>query len=133
MNKIPFIIAVGVLILCFTAPIQGKDRGSYGDSDRYRYQGSNYNGYSSRHDSQDRYYHHEDRDRYRDYKSIHKEINRNEKQIRKLEKKIKKYYRKQYHCSRREYHYYTSRIRELEWEISRLAQRNRHLQRLLHR
>jgi hypothetical protein len=134
LSKPGLMVLTGLLIACFTFPVQGKSHDGDRNSDRYYYSGSNYNGYSSH----DRYSQRERYSRERDYyyhksqRQIRKEIKRNEKRIRKLESKIRKLHRKGYYSR----HYYRRndyrlRIRQWEWEISSLERRNRYLRRHL--
>ena len=132
------LLAAGMMIACFTVPVQGKGHDENRDSSRYHYRGSNYNGYSS----SDRYYprerYQQDRDYYnhKSQRRILTEIRKNEKRIRKLEGKIRSLYRRGYHRYRydRRYDYrYRQRIRQLEWEIASLERRNRYLRRHLYR
>lgn len=137
MRKIVLIMITGLMILGFSAAVQGKSDDKYRSDHRYYSDEPDNRGYSSHHQYHPRRNYPEDRQYY--YKSqrqILKEIRKNERRIRKLERKLGKYYRKKYyyrHYKRYKYHYYVRQIRQLEWQISRLVHRNRYLKRRLHR
>ncbi len=134
MRKIRLSMLTGLMILCFTAPIQGQDYREYKSrsGDSYKYRNSGYRKYSSH----QRYYPHgrqyNSKYYYKSERKILKEIRKNERRILKLQHKIRKYSsRRHYRYSR--YDYYTMRTRNLELEIRRLEHRNRYLRRLLYR
>jgi len=137
MRTIVLMIITGLMILVFSAAVQGKSDDKYRSDHRYYSDEADNRGYSSHHRYQPRHNYPEDRRYY--YKSQHrilKEIRKNERRIRKLECKLEKYHRKKYYyrySNRYKYDHYVRQIRQLEWEISRLVHRNRYLNGLLHR
>ncbi len=137
MKKILLIMFTGLLILGFSASVQGENHDKYRSGDRYYSDESDHSGYSSNNQYHHRRNYPEDRRYYyKSHRQILKEIRKNERRIRKLEHKLGKYHRKKYyyrHYKRYKYHYYVRLIRQLEWEISRLVHRNRYLNRRLQR
>ncbi len=134
MRKIGLSMLTGLMILCFTAPIQGQDYNGYRykPSDSYKYRKEDYRKYSSHQG----YYPHGSRYHYKYYykskRRILREIRKNERRILKLQRKIRKYSRQRHYRYYR-YDNYTMRTRNLELEIRRLEHRNRNLRRLLYR
>jgi hypothetical protein len=137
MKKIVLMMMTGLLILGFSASLQGKDHDKYRSDHRYYSDEYDRQGYSSHHQYNPRRNYPEDRRYYyKSHRQILKEIRKNERRIRKLEHKLRKYYRKKHyysHYKRYKYHYYVRQIRHLEWQISRLVHRNRFLHKRLHR
>ena len=134
MKKVVLIMITGLMILGFSAAVQGKSDDKYRSDHRYYNDESDNRGYSSHHPR--RNYPEERRYYYKSHRRILKEIRKNERRIRKLEHKLGKSYRKKHyykHYKRYKYHYYVRQIRQLEWQISRLVHRNRYLNRQLHR
>ena len=137
MRTIVLMIITGLMILVFSAAVQGKSDDKYRSDQRYYSDEADNRGYSSHHQYHPRYNYPGDRRYY--YKNQHqvlKEIRKNERRIRKLEYKLEKYHRKKYYyrySNRYKYNHCARQIRQLEWEISRLVQRNRYLNGLLQR
>lgn len=122
MKKLLLTMLAGLMVFCFSAPVQGRSDGKYESGNSYHYGKTvyKYNPYGKRH-----YYKHERR--------ILKEIRKNQRRILKLERKLGKLKRRRHYRGHYKHNYYTRRIRHLRYEIRRLERRNHYLRRLLHR
>ncbi len=137
IKKSLLIVLAGLLVVGMTTAVQADDLDKYKSSHQYYYSGSRHQDYPSPYrDYRGRNYPGESRyydQHYRSERQVVKEIRRNEKRIRKLEKQVRNLYRKRYsHRGYYRYNDYNYRIRQLEWEISRLQKRNHQLRSLLY-